>query len=142
MSRLLSLLLLYKEGFDVSKYISFEEQINNNNCYYYALAKSSLNWHDGTNDYIPFIYNFLVTLVKFYKELDKRFLTVKSGKDSKHKRVEEIMLNAFIPVSNKEIKGLFPDVSIITIEKVFLKMLKDGKIAKIGSISKARYIKK
>ena len=30
MSRLLTLLLLYKSGFNVGKYISFEEQINNN----------------------------------------------------------------------------------------------------------------
>lgn len=143
MSRLLSLLLLYKEGFDVSKYISFEEQINNDKGHYYdALEKSSINWHEGTNDYIPFIYNFLATLVRCYQELDKRFLTVKSGKVSKTKRIEEIVLNAFIPVSKKEIKDLLPDVSITTIEKVLSEMLKDGRITKIGSTSKARYIKK
>ncbi|MEZ4906201.1 MAG: Fic family protein [Saprospiraceae bacterium] len=45
MSRLLSLLLLYKAGFDAGKYISFEEQINKNkNSYYEALRKSSYNW--------------------------------------------------------------------------------------------------
>ena len=43
MSRLLTLLLLYKNGFDAGKYISFEEQINNNKAYYYdALEKSSV----------------------------------------------------------------------------------------------------
>ena len=142
-SRLLSLLLLYKEGFDVSKYISFEEQINKDKGHYYdALAASSLHWHEGTNDYVPFIYNFLVTLVRCYQELDKRFLTVRSGKVSKSKRVEEIVLNAFIPVSKKEIKDLLPDISITTIEKVLSEMLKNGKISKIGSTSKARYIKK
>ncbi len=142
-SRLLSLLLLYKEGFDVSKYISFEEQINKDKGHYYdALAASSLHWHEGTNDYVPFIYNFLVTLVRCYQELDKRFLTVRSGKVSKSKRVEEIVLNAFIPVSKKEIKNLLPDISITTIEKVLSEMLKNGKISKIGSTSKARYIKK
>lgn len=67
---------------------------------------------------------------------------MKSGKVSKTKRIEEIVLNAFIPVSKKEIKDLLPDVSITTIEKVLSEMLKDGKIIKIGSTSKARYIKK
>lgn len=142
-SRLLSLLLLYKEGFDVSKYISFEEQINKDKGHYYdALRKSSLSWHEGNNDYVPFIYNFLITLVKCYQELDKRFLTVKSGKVSKNKRVEEIVLNAFIPISKKEIKDLLPDISITTIEKVLSEMLKEEKIIKIGSTAKARYIRK
>ena len=35
MSRLISLLLLYKNGFDAGKYISFEEQINKNKSWYY-----------------------------------------------------------------------------------------------------------
>ena len=56
MSRLLSLLLLYKNGFDVGKYISFEEQINKNKAWYYqALKKSSENWHDSKNNYFPFM---------------------------------------------------------------------------------------
>jgi Fic family protein len=56
MSRLLSLLLLYKAGFDAGKYISFEEQINKNkNSYYEALRKSSENWEGGANDYMPFV---------------------------------------------------------------------------------------
>lgn len=51
-------------------------------------------------------------------------------------------MNAFIPVSKKEIKDLLPDVSITTIEKVISEMLKNGRITKIGLTSKARYIKK
>ena len=44
MSRLFSLLLLYKAGFDAGKYISFEEQINRNKgLYYEALRKSSID---------------------------------------------------------------------------------------------------
>ena len=41
MSRLLSLLLLYKNGFDAGKYVSFEEQINNNKSYYYLYHNNS-----------------------------------------------------------------------------------------------------
>jgi Fic family protein len=60
MSRLLSLLLLYKAGFDAGKYISFEEQINKNkNSYYEALRRSSANWESNTNDYLPFIEDFI-----------------------------------------------------------------------------------
>lgn len=45
MSRLLLLLLLYKNGFDAGKYVSFEEQINNCKAYYYeSLRQSSDGW--------------------------------------------------------------------------------------------------
>ena len=62
MSRLLSLLLLYKNGFDAGKYISFEEQINNGKAdYYEALRLSSDKWHEKQNSYFPFIENFIGT---------------------------------------------------------------------------------
>lgn len=142
MSRLLSLLLMYKNGFDISKYVSFEEQINRmKGNYYEALRLSSIGWHENNNDYIPFIENFLYTLYLCYKELDKRFLTIKSGKVSKTKRVEETVLSSFIPISKKEIQYLLPDISITTIEKVLTNMLKEGQIIKIGNTHDAKYIK-
>ena len=80
-SRLITLLLSYKAGFDAGKYISFEEQINKNKWMYYdALKKSSDGWHENNNDYYYFIENFLITLFNCYNELDKRFLTVNSKK--------------------------------------------------------------
>lgn len=142
MSRLLSLLLLYQQGFDISKYISFEEQINNyKGSYYESLRLSSIGWNENNNDYIPFIENFLFTLYRCYQELDKRLLTVKSGKVSKSKRIEDTVLSAFLPISKKEIINLLPDVSVTTIEKVLSTMLKEGKIQKIGNTSNARYLK-
>lgn len=141
-SRLISLLLLYKSGFDISKYISFEEQINTiKGSYYEALKQSSRGWHENTNDYIPFIENFLYTLYLCYKELDKRFLTLGTKKVSKKKRVEQTVLNAFLPISKKEILDLLPDVSVTTVEEVLAAMMKDGKIRKIGSTRSAKYIK-
>ena len=142
MSRLLSLLLLYKNGFDISRYVSFEEQINAmKGSYYDALKQSSIGWHENTNDYIPFIENFLYTLYLCYKELDKRFLTLGSKKVSKKKRVEDAVINAFLPISKKELCDLLPDVSPTTIEQVLGSMMKDKRIKKIGLTKNAKYIK-
>ena len=56
MSRLLSLLLLYKNGYDAGKYVSFEEQINNYKSYYYdSLKQSSIGWDTNENSYFTFI---------------------------------------------------------------------------------------
>lgn len=143
MSRLLSLLLLYKSGFDISQYISFEEQINRTKGNYYeALKQSSVGWHENRNNDLPFMENFVFTLYCCYKELDKRFLTLNSGKISKTKRIEETVLNAFLPISKKEICNLLVDVSPTTVEAVLGMMLKEGKIVKIGSARNTKYYKK
>jgi Fic family protein len=142
MSRLLSLLLLYKAGFDAGKYISFEEQINKNkNSYYEALRKSSENWERNSNDYLPFIENFIFTLLICYKELDKRFALIQLKKVSKRERIEQTILNSLLPIGKQEINYILPDVSVTTIEIVVSQMLKQGRIKKIGTFKDAKYIK-
>ena len=142
MSRLLTLLLLYKAGFDAGKYISFEEQINKTKGYYYeALRKSSISWHENQNDYFFFVENFLMTLFTCYKELDKRFATVNSKKINKTSRIEATILNSILPISKKEISNILPDVSVTTTESVLSKMIKENKIVKIGEGRNTRYIR-
>ena len=142
MSRLLSLLLLYKNGFDAGKYISFEEQINNMKGYYYeSLKQSSNGWENGKNDYVPFIQNFLSTLYMCYKELDKRFNVVNSNKITKTARIEATVLNSLVPISKADICKILPDVSPTTIEAVLGKMIKNGSIIRIGTARASKYIK-
>lgn len=143
MSRLLSLLLLYKNGFDAGKYISFEAQINKSKGEYYeALRLSSKGWHDNQNSYFPFIENFIKTLLFCYKELDKRFAVVNSKKVTKQRRVETTVLNSLLPISKQEICYVLPDVSPTTVEAVLANIVKNGLAEKIGTGRNTKYIKK
>ena len=142
MSRLLSLLLLYKNGYDAGKYVSFEEQINNYKAFYYeALRESSEGWHTNENNYMPFIENFLSTLYMCYKELDKRFAVVNGKKITKKARIEATILNSLTPVSKADICKILPDVSPTTVEAVLGSMVKSGTIRKIGSARNIRYVR-
>lgn len=142
MSRLLSLLLLYKNGFDAGKYISFEEQINKGKGdYYEALRLSSEKWHDNKNSYFPFIENFISTLLFCYKELDKRFAVVNAKKVTKRERVEATVLNSLLPISKQEICYVLPDISPTTVEAALANMVKSGLVEKIGSGRNTKYIK-
>lgn len=142
MSRLLSLLLMYKNGFDVGKYVSFEEQINNYKEYYYeALRQSSVGWETNENSYFPFIENFLSMVYMCYKELDKRFAVVQGKRITKKERVEATVLNSLTPISKAEICKLLPDVSPTTVEAVLGAMVKNGVIKRIGASKATRYIK-
>jgi len=143
MSRLLSLLLLYKNGFTAGKYISFEDQINKQKVLYYeALRKSSEGWSEGVNSYFPFISNFITILLYCYKELDKRFASIRSTKVSKRQRVEETVLNSLLPISKKEICYVLLDISPTTVEAVLAGMVKNGQVKKIGSGRGTKYVKK
>ena len=142
MSRLLSLLLLYKNGFDAGKYVSFEEQINNYKAYYYdALAQSSAGWETNDNSYFPFIENFLSMLYMCYKELDKRFAVVQGKRITKKARVEATILNSLTPLSKAEVCKILPDVSPTTVEAVLGAMVKTGSVRRIGSGRAARYVR-
>lgn len=142
MSRLLSLLLLYQNGFDAGKYISFEEQINNYKAYYYeALRQSSEGWNTNENDYFPFIQNFLSTLYMCYKELDKRFAVIQGKKVTKTARIEATVLGSLAPISKAEICAIHPDISPTTVEAVLGKMVKSGQIKRIGVSRNSRYVR-
>jgi len=139
-SRLLSILMMYKIGIDVGRYISFEGQINKyKKNYYESLQRSSKDWHICKNDYVPFIENFIFTLHTCYRELDMRFDVIGDKKINKNNRIEAAVLNSFGSVSKREIKELLPDISITTIEAKLSELLKSGKIKKIGSYVDARY---
>ena len=142
LSRLLSLLLMYKNGFDAGRYISFEEQIDRyKDLYYDALQRSSAGWEAGQNDYFPFMQNFLSMLYMCYKELDKRFAVVEGHRITKTARIENTILGSLTPLSKAEICAIHPDISPTTVEAVLGRMVRDGSVRRIGASRGARYIR-
>ena len=73
---------------------------------------------------------------------DKRFAVIGSKKVTKQARVEATVLNSLTPISKADIADLLPDISTTTIEAVLAKLIKEGKILKIGNFKDAKYIKK
>lgn len=139
-SRLLTILMLQRDGFDVGQYISIEARINEYKASYYdALKASSIGWHDNQNDYRPFMTYMLQILYQCYKDLDLRFAETAGRRVSKSKRIEHILLNAYVPLSKQEICDRVPDVSVSTVERVLGKMTAAGQIIKIGTYRNARY---
>ena len=84
MSRLLTLLLLYKNGYSVGKYISIEKQIEKTKDRYYdTLEESDTGWHEEENDPTPFIRYMLQAILACYTEFEERVgLLTESGNGS------------------------------------------------------------
>lgn len=139
-SRLLTDLLLYRHGFSIQRYVSVDRAIDaSKDRYYEALRTSSEGWHDNGNDYVPFIMYFIDVLNVCVKELDRRRISVSHKRNSKAERIESTVLESLVPISKSEICDLLLDVSKDTVEAVLARMLKEGRIVKVGTTRAARY---
>lgn len=133
MSRLLTLLLLYRSGYIVGKYISIEMLIEmTKDTYYDALQASSIGWHDGTNDYMPFVSYTLGIIKSAYKTFSDRVEHLTTKGISKPERVRQFIENNLGRVTKKDIMEACPDISATTIEKALGDLVKNGTIIKIG----------
>lgn len=133
MSRLLTLLLLYRSGYIVGKYISIEKLISDTKeTYYEALQASSCNWHKGTNDYAPFVTYMLGVLVAAYRDFESRIELLTAKGLSKPDRVREIIKNHLGKITKSEIMAACPDISQVTIQRALADLLKSGEIIKLS----------
>ena len=133
MSRLLTLLLLYRSGYIVGKYISIEKLISDTKeTYYEALQASSYNWHEGTNDYAPFVTYMLGILVAAYRDFESRIELLTTKGLSKPDRVREIIKNHPGKITKSEIMEQCPDISQITVQRALADLLKSGEITKLS----------
>lgn len=140
-SRLLMLLLFYFAGYDIGRYVSIENTINDYKSeYYFSLIESSKKWHENKNDYSSFIIYSLQILYRCYKSLDESLGEIALKKVKKNERIRRIVLNSLIPISKADIKEKLPDVSVRTIESELRKMIDSKEITKIGNYKDARYI--
>lgn len=142
MSRLLTLLLLYRAGFIVGKYISIELLIEKSkDSYYDALQASSLNWHDNRNDYIPFLKYILGVVIKAYNEFEDRVEHLRHIKMSKTDRIKNLIEKTPGKISKKEIAQACPDISITTIERALAELLAIGFVEKVGVGRATSYVR-
>lgn len=134
MSRLLTLLLLYRAGFIVGKYISIEMLIEKSkDSYYEALQASSQDWHEDGNNYLPFLKYMLGVVVKAYNEFENRVEHLRYRKISKPERIKAIIERTPGKITKKEISQTCPDISLTTIERTLSDLLAAGYIEKTGT---------
>lgn len=141
MSRLLTLLLLYRAGYIVGKYISIEKLIaDSKETYYEVLQESSSGWHEETNDYVPFVRYMLGVIVAAYRSFESRVGLLTNDKIKKTDRVREVIRNHIGAITKADIIEQCPDISEITIERALNDLKNDGTILKIGGGRYTKYV--
>ena len=141
MSRLLTLLLLYRAGYVVGKYISIEKAIEQTKTTYYeSLEDSSYGWHENENYYGHFVRYMLGIVLGAYREFKERVQLVSESKASKPERVREVIKNTIGKVTKADIRNQCPDISDVTVQRALADLLKNGEIVKIGGGRYTSYI--
>ena len=141
MSRLMTLLTLYRAGYLVGKYISIEKMIaDSKETYYEVLQESSYDWHDEMNDYAPFVRYMLGMIVGAYREFSSRVELLTNRNLSKPDRIREIIKNSLGKMTKTEIMAKCPDISQVTVQRTLKDLLKNNEIIKIGGGRYTAYV--
>ena len=140
-SRLLTLLLLYRSGYIVGKYISIEKLIEQTKeIYYESLQLSSAGWHENKNDYEPFVKYMLGVIVAAYRDFSSRVSLLTTQGMSKPDRVKEIIWATLGPITKTEILAKCPDISQVTVQRALADLVDKGDIVKLGGGRYTKYI--
>ena len=141
MSRLLTLLLLYKSGYIVGKYISIEKLIEKSkDTYYEQLQSSSYRWHENENDYEPFVEYYLGIIMAAYKEFSSRVQTLIESGMSKPERIREVIRKHIGKITKSQIMEKCPDISDTTIQRTLTELLKNNEIIKLSGGRYTSYV--
>lgn len=132
MSRLLTTLLLYQNGFYVGRYISLEAKIaKNKDLYYDALRRSQNGWHEGKEDPVPFIKYLLGTILAAYGDLDDRLALVEP-KLSAEETVRRATMQKIGRFKKQDIREMCPALSVSSIEGALRKLVAAGELKREG----------
>ena len=133
MSRLLTLLLLYRTGYPIGKYISIERLIaDSKDSYYEALQESSENWHEGGSDYLPFVRYLLGVIIAAYREFAERAEILLETGNSKTGRIRRLIRSTTGKITKSELMAQCPDISQVTIQRALKELIDSGDVLKIG----------
>ena len=133
MSRLLTLLLLYKNGYEVGKYVSIEKHIEKTkDTYYDALEEASIGWHEEKENPIPFIKYMLGVILACYREFEDRVNIVSkdSAYDTVKAAIETTQIGKF---TKKDIANICSSISEKSVEAAIKKLSDEGYLKKYGS---------
>ncbi len=141
MSRLLTALLLYRNGYVVGKYISIENKIaNNKDLYYKALEDCQEGWHENSEDVTPFIKYMLRIILATYRDFEERVELVSENLPAKE-IVRRAIYSKIGKLSKSDIAELCPSIGIKSIELALKQLVEEGVLIKKGKGRATFYIR-
>ena len=143
MARLLTLLLLYHAGYDVGRYVSVERIYEESReSYYDTLEASSLGWHDGRHDPLPWMTYFWGVVLRAYSEFEERVGAVRSSRGFKTGLIEHAVDRRVSPFAISDIEADCPGVSRDMVRHVLRRLRDEGRIERRGAGRGAKWVRR
>jgi len=140
-ARLATLLLLYRHGFALGRYVSLERVIEESkDGYYETLEASSQRWHEAKHDPHPWLNYFWGVLQRASREFEER-LSTSEGKLNKSDLVRAAVHRRIGPFTSRQIEQDCPTVSHDLVRMVMRQLRDEGAITLQGRGRGARWIK-
>jgi len=141
MARLLTLLLLYKAGYELGRYISLEKMVEQTKeGYYDSLYTSSQGWHEMQHSILPWWEYFLgVMLFGSYHEFERRVGLITTGRGTKTTMVLDAIEHFRGDFTIRDLQESCPHVGIDLIRKILRKQKNKGKLECLGRGPNAKW---
>jgi len=140
MARLLALLLLYQQGFEVGRFISLEKIIEGSKeTYYETLHASSQGWRDGRHTLTPWTEYFLGTLVDAYRQFEDRVEKSTTARGAKTRFINAAIDAAIGDFTAQEILAKCPTASLDLVRQILKQRKALGHIQSLGRGRSAKW---
>jgi len=130
MARLLTLLLLYRAGYGVGRFVSLEQVIEDTReGYYDSLFASSQGWHEGEHSLLPWWeYVLGVVVLEAYRRLEEHVGAVTSRRGAKRQMVIATIRRLPQTFRYADVSRACPGVSRPTIHRAIRELRDKGEI--------------
>lgn len=141
-AQLAGIWLLNKEGYNISRFVSLERMMDERKAeYYYAIHRSSQDWHEGRHDLGPWWNYWGEILWAAYNELTRRVQAL-----SKRRGVKTVILLQTIQAMNegftaRQMQQAVPGCGIELIRKTLKAEKAAGRVKCLGRGPNAMWIK-
>jgi Fic family protein len=141
MARLLTLLLLYKAGYEVGRYISLEQMVEQTKeGYYDTLYVASQGWHEMQHAILPWWEYFLgVMLFGSYREFERRVGLITTGRGTKTAMISDAIGHFMGDFSIRDVQERCPNVGIDLIRRILRELRESGKLECLGRGPNAKW---
>jgi hypothetical protein len=136
----LSVLLLYREEYEVVRYISLERLIEQSKeSYYDTLFRASQGWHDSAHDPTPWIAYFLSVVRAAYDEFARDLGDLRDGRGMKTQLVLQAIGQMIGDFSASEPHQRCPSVGVDMLRHVLRGERDAGRLEVVGRGRGARW---
>ncbi len=132
-SRLLTLLLLYRQGFTIGRYVSLDRLVEEEKTRYYdVLEQSSAGWREGRHALDPWLLFFLGVLRRAMQEFAERAGRVKAPRGAKGATVEDAIARMTGLFTLSDLERRCPHVSRDMVRLVLARLRRAGRVTCTG----------